>query len=364
MLQRSTDDCNYTTYSLPSLPSDPHMPKLNTTATQCEDGTGKANWETVSDLLVKDLLITLSSTNITIIRLYSLGITSSKDVKEGLPWDTVAHECSISFCIKGYTGFVSDGSANMSRKEEIGHEAQFITNRTSNGVWKFVNVPTSLNMAEPNSITVEENFRSMLSRLAESVFTGSVSMRAVVSSNGSSDFIWDDTSYQTAVLHYDSGNLKDFTAMIGKVSDDMTNYIRTTSYEIPNSLYAPTVTVLVPVVVVRWPWLTYVLVLQFSGLLFLFLTIQATNRRRIRAWKGHRMALLLAELDSGLQRKAQGGLSHRSGLDDRIGETKVRLEFDGDDRIAFRCVDQELRHRRTVGLEFRSASEAITYRGV
>ena len=247
----------------------------------------------------------------------------------------------------------------MSTIEDIGHEAQFITNHTDGEAWKFVNIPASLNTTESNLITVDEKFRSMLNGLAQTVLTGTTSMKAEGSGDGSSDFSWTDSSYPIAVLHYSSDNLENFTATIGRVSNGMTNRIRTMAHEKPKSIYAPSVTISVPTIVVRWPWLAYVLVLQFSGLLFLLLTIQATNRRRIHAWKGHRMAFLLAELDPSLQHKAQGGLSHRTGLDDRIGEIKVRLEYNGDDRIAFRRIDQELSHRRTVVSEFESANEMV-----
>ena len=352
-LQRSEGNCNITTYS------QPYMADRSITTTQCKNGTGKAKWEMVSDPQINVPPVAMNSANITIIKLYSLGITSSRNVKKGLPWDAVAYECSIRFCIKGYTGFVYNGLPNMSTIEDIGHEAQFITNHTDGEAWKFVNIPASLNTTESNLITVDEKFRSMLNGLAQTVLTGTTRMKAEGSGDGSSDFSWTDSSYPIAVLHYSSDNLENFTATIGRVSDGMTNRIRTTAHEKPKSIYAPSVTISVPTILVQWPWLAYVLVLQFSGLLFLLLTIQATNRRRIHAWKGHRMAFLLAELDSSLQHKAQGGLSHRTGLDDRIGEIKVRLEYNGDDRIAFRRVEQELSHRRTVVSEFESANEMV-----
>ena len=50
------------------------------------------------------------------------------------------------------------------------------------------------------------------------------------------------------------------------------------------------------------------------------------------------MPLLLAHLDEGIRTRAQGGLHFRTGLDDRISETFVQLDFDGKDGISFRQV--------------------------
>jgi hypothetical protein len=78
------------------------------------------------------------------------------------------------------------------------------------------------------------------------------------------------------------------------------------------------------VVRVRWYWLAYPLALIVGGLVFLVLTVLATRRRRVRPWKGHRVPLLLAELEESVRTVAVGGLGHRTGLDDRVGAPGVR----------------------------------------
>ena len=136
-----------------------------------------------------------------------------------------------------------------------------------------------------------------------------------------------------------SNSLANLTAAVKGIADSMTSHIRTNSpAPAPDARYAPTVQVSQVIVGVRWPWLAYPLTLLVAGLVFLGMTMYATHRRQVRPWKGHRLPLLLADLDENVRSQARGGLSHRTGLEDRVGALKVRLDFDGDDGIAFRQV--------------------------
>ncbi|MCJ1402448.1 hypothetical protein MMC11_005668 [Xylographa trunciseda] len=179
---------------------------------------------------------------------------------------------------------------------------------------------------------VDETSREHLSELFVQVLAG----------NGTSDGDVPTTyaSSDIAQMFWEASiSLDDLITLAKRISDTVTLYMRTAD---PMSRidpqYAPTVGVSVPLVKVRWAWMVYPVALQFGGLAFLGITMYATQRHRVRPWKGHRVPLLLAHLDEDVRSQAQGGLMHRTGLDDRVGAMRVRLEFDGDDDMVFRRV--------------------------
>jgi hypothetical protein len=125
------------------------------------------------------------------------------------------------------------------------------------------------------------------------------------------------------------------SALTQQMADQITAYTRT-SFSAPfDRAYAPTVLTEQILIRVRWPWLAFPLSLVLAGLVFLVLTILQTRRRLVRPWKGHRMPLLLAAVDGDIRKMASGGLHRRTGLEDRIGKIRMRLEFDGQDTVAF-----------------------------
>jgi hypothetical protein len=50
------------------------------------------------------------------------------------------------------------------------------------------------------------------------------------------------------------------------------------------------------------------------------------------------------------RRPTRGGLARRTGLDDRVGALRVRLDFDGDDGITFRRAGGEVPSSQSSGL--------------
>ncbi|KAJ2982129.1 hypothetical protein NUW58_g6511 [Xylaria curta] len=103
-----------------------------------------------------------------------------------------------------------------------------------------------------------------------------------------------------------------------------------------DSRFAPTVYTETTFVLVRWVWLTFLLGLLIAGYVFLALTIWHTRRLRVRPWKGHRLPLLLADVDDIVKKLAVGGMEGRKGLEERVGRLEVRLDYNGGDQIAFR----------------------------
>ena len=117
---------------------------------------------------------------------------------------------------------------------------------------------------------------------------------------------------------YASSSLTDLTVMVKSIADSITTQIRTAANN-TNPYYAPTVSVPVTVVRVRRPWLAYPLALVLAGLVFLALTMYATSRRNVRPGKGHRMPLLLADIDETLRARAQGGTGTPDGARRSVG---------------------------------------------
>lgn len=292
--------------------------------TTCSD-YNESNW-------MLDVNDNFSDGNSTIANLYSFGILHT-DWAEGFSRPFIAYKCSFYFCVKGYSANSSLGKTNQQQIQTTAHQSHRIIVDDYTGWWVFDDLPPELN-AEPTAVfRVDKNSPPELGFLLMEVLSGNASIKSgELPSFGYS-------SSAASIFWNSSGSLANLTARVQGISDSLTTYIRTAGpVPAPDTRFAPTVEIAVPVVVVRWAWLAYPLVLLFGGLAFLGMTMFATHRRRVRPWKGHRVPLLLAHLDESVRVQAQGGLTHRTGLDDRVGALRVRLEFDGDNGIAFRRV--------------------------
>jgi hypothetical protein len=204
--------------------------------------------------------------------------------------------------------------------------------------WVFDDLPPELNSGSGTIFRVSNFFVQGLGYLLTTALRGDAMSESDSSSAGYA--IAKMFSSPTADLVWEaSGSLENLTALVQGISDSLTAQMRTEG-TVPalDAQYAPTVSVLVPFVQVRWVWLAYPLTLEISGLVFLAVTMYITQRHCVRPWRGHRVPLLLAQLDDSLRSQAQGGMTHRTGLSDRVGSARVRLEFDGDDGIMFRRV--------------------------
>ena len=325
----SNDTCNFTTYSLPPIIGRGRDIELipNATSTFC-DGSNETVWKVVVVTPNADVSIPNSEfTNTTDLYLYGTW--------EGVhPIMLPAYKCSFYFCVKGYSATASHGTTVQLAIPIIASQAHPVFRNysgTSGFWWKFEDLPKGLN-AEPASEWMVRDFIEL--NLAEAL-TGALSGESVYFSKNNSR---SGTKFPTIeILANASESLANLTALIQRISDGLTSYIRTDGQALPpDPRYAPTVSTSVPVTVVRWGWLGYAIAVQAGGLTFLGLTICLTRRRQVLPWKGHRMPLLLANLDESLQARAQGGLAYRQGLDDRVGDLQVCLDFDGDNGLAFR----------------------------
>jgi hypothetical protein len=241
----------------------------------------------------------------------------------------VAYKCSFYFCVQGYSASSSLGKTNQQPIPTTADRSHLVLDNNSYW-WEFDDVPPELNAGPTAVFRVNDFLRYEMGLPFTKVLSGNVvtTSTSLYVSGPVTDLFWQA-----------SGSLADLNALVQGISDSLTTYMRTTGPALAlDARFAPTVGLSVPVVGVRWAWLAYPLALLFGGLAFLGMTMYATHRRCVQPWKGHRVPLLLAHLDENLRAQAQGGLAHRTGLDDRVGALRVRLEFDGDDGIAFRRV--------------------------
>ena len=133
-----------------------------------------------------------------------------------------------------------------------------------------------------------------------------------------------------------SNSTQTMSALSQQIADSFTSFMRTSVPADPDPLYTPTVFTTQTIVRVRWPWLIFPLGLLIAGHMFLLAIIWQTRHRSIRPWKGQRVPLLLASIDDTIKDYAVGGYGSRTGLEERVGQIQVRLEYDGADEIAFR----------------------------
>ena len=271
--------------------------------------------------------------NTTIANMYSFGAHGTTPNK-GSQTEFFAYKCSFWLCVQGFSASSTSGSTHQQAISIIADRTSLVS--YSDGQWwEFDDLPPELNVEPTRVVQVEDMtvlfsgdpFATVLAGSAEYLYSGESPS-------------WASFSGPVAELMWEASNsLANLTAAVKGIADSMTSHIRTNSpAPAPDARYAPTVQVSQVIVGVRWPWLAYPLTLLVAGLVFLGMTMYATHRRQVRPWKGHRLPLLLADLDENVRSQARGGLSHRTGLEDRVGALKVRLDLDGDDGIAFRQV--------------------------
>ena len=185
-------------------------------------------------------------------------------------------------------------------------------------------MPAKLNAPDTAIFNVSDEGLLNLGAQLSNILTGNVTL----TQGGSNTTFWGQSRELVDVFWGASSSLANLTALVQDIADSMTPQIRTADVANANSYYAPTMIAPVTVVRVRWLWLAYSLALVLAGLLVLALTMYSTSRRKVRPWKGHRIPLLLADIDDTLCARAQGRLGCRTGLDDRLGAVRVRLEFE------------------------------------
>lgn len=261
----------------------------------------------------------------------------------------VAYSCSLYFCLQAYNATSADGIfeeklvGSWDRMNQNGPNPFHMVNwepGKPQPTWTFVDVPDTMNLANASAFVVDFESRHVL---AEAITTG---IGGTVGLNGlnnmptfqslSNSSVSTNDAAAVQALWMAANSTATMSSKIQAIADSFTAYMRTELAAPPDGTYAPTTSRDAIFVVVRWPWLAYPLSLLLVGHLFFAATLFQTSRRAVRPWKSQRLPLLLAHLDDVVREFAAGGLHRRDGLEDRVGRMKVRMEYDGQDRLAFK----------------------------
>lgn len=261
----------------------------------------------------------------------------------------VAYSCSLYFCLQAYNATSQNGIfeeklvGSWDLMNESGPNPFYITSwepGQPQPTWTFVDVPDSMNLANTSAYVVDYESRYVLSGAIHVGIGGRVGldgfnyMPVFYSSSHSSTSTSDAASIQA--LWTAANSTATMSSKIQAIADSFTAYMRTDLAAPPDGSYAPTTSRDAIFVLVRWPWLAYPLSLLLAGHLFFAATLFQTSRRAVRPWKSQRLPLLLAHVDDVVREFAAGGLHRRDGLEDRVGRMNVRMEFDGQDGLAFK----------------------------
>ena len=258
-----------------------------------------------------------------------------------------AYNCSLRFCLQAFNATTTAGQfhqhpiSNWDKLE--------IVDGFSDYLWSFTDPPTDMNIGNESAYFVDPSSFKALGLAFESVISGSA---IVFTGNEDLQYGSIDSSYNGAKVNpfeqafYDaSDSLDTMSSLSQQIADGMTTYLRTwkpaalnASTAASDARYAPTVYTTEIIVRVRWYWLAYPLTLLVAGQAFVAATILQTRRRLVRPWKAHRLPLLLADIDDIVKKMGAGGLETRNGLEDRVGQMAVRLQFDERDELLFKRV--------------------------
>ncbi|KAI0097971.1 hypothetical protein GGR51DRAFT_566012 [Nemania sp. FL0031] len=241
----------------------------------------------------------------------------------------VAHHCSLFFCIQAYSSNATDGRTTQ-RLEATWDQWQLKDENDTILRYEIVQdgAPKKLNVTNSAEFQISYN----------SVYGVYENLLPLL--NGSVPFVESPISHINLMQWFwnASNSTTTMDTFIQQISDNMSSFFRTfrSSKMGFDTRFAPNVFVETTFVVVRWQWLAFPLGLLITGHIFLAATIWHTRRLRVRPWKGHRIPFLLADVDDIVKQLAMGGMSSRTGLEERIGRLKVHLEYDGKDGVAFR----------------------------
>ena len=254
------------------------------------------------------------------------------------------YRCNLTLCLPSYSGNITADQTSFARTStSVRWE---IANHTdAHTIWTAKAPPTTSYFGNTSTYPVDSEALTTLQRYVGD--TGRIRVPASAGAKG----LWHVGDVQAKSWWQASDSLDAINTRAQQAAESLTTYMRTRlAVRAPpaDPRYAPTVFSDVTVFRVRWPWLSYPLALLLGGCVFLLATMWATRQRNVRPWKGHRIPLLLADLDADVRALARGGLDGRTGLGERVGNVRVRLDYDGEDRIAFRRVDRGEREQDAV----------------
>jgi hypothetical protein len=255
--------------------------------------------------------------------------------------------CSFYFCLQA---FAANSTVGSTQQQLVSTWDQWNPQQTNeSSTWTMADPPQIMNLANDSAAPeyqIDETSRQVVTDVFAELVTGGVGSGGP-SEDNAHDFgqgFNEQLSAQNeqAIMHAfwnASNDTESQSALPKQVADGFTTYMRTQIPAEPDVRYAPTTFTDEVFVKIRWGWLQFPLGLLVSGHVFLFLTIFNTRKQKVRPWKGHRIPLLLANVDDNIRDITVGGFDSRTGLEDRFGGMKGCMYYDDKDEIAFRKVE-------------------------
>ncbi|KAF3810383.1 hypothetical protein GCG54_00000429 [Colletotrichum gloeosporioides] len=227
-----------------------------------------------------------------------------------IPKDPQAYHCGLWYCVEAHQARVDAG---ILREEVVGawSEARFDFD-SDRGT--FQNLPDSLSADPDEEFTVIEPFTIW-----------DLNGNATIARYKAGSSFYDERTTRGQALHEAFGNMDSF---IAKVARSLSNDIRATST--PNSMrgawYQGTSYINQISIVVRWPWITFQVVVVLLSFFYLVAEMIRTARMPdVRPRKDDALVPLWIELDKDVREQAAQGLGEPDGIRRRIGKDSVQL---------------------------------------
>ena len=281
----------------------------------------------------------------------SFGAASSLKSRPNRTWAeslVVAYSCSLYFCLQAYNASSTKGIFTPQLLEtwdqmDVNVPANFTSSSWASGDpqpnWTFAQIPASMNVDQALSGPVLD-FESRTA-LGTPLLMGLRASVGINVTSGAPTVGQFDFTPPILAMWMAANSTDTMSQKVQGVADSLTSYMRTDLAAPPTERYAPTTYSEAVFVAVRWPWLTYPLILVVASYAFFAATVLQTRRRAVKPWKSQRLPLLLANVDDIVREFAAGGLHRRDGLEERIGRIRVRIEFDGQDSVTFKRALEE-----------------------
>ena len=289
---------------------------------------------------------------------WTLGVPASagKDPSSWTESSIVAYRCDLYFCLQGYNATSTNGRFNIQPVQSWGQmdvsvppeEADIVTTSWSpdspQPVWTFVDVPASMNVGNASAYTMDFISRLSLSHTFSSTVVGTVNEDA-----DSGSPLFDQSGFsgsapnalEAAIVEMfwlSANSTETMSAKMNHIAQTFTAYMQNELTAPPDMRYAPATYSEATFVVVRWPWLAYPLGLVLIGYLFFAATVYQTHRGAVLPWEGQRLHLLFADVDNEIRNSVAGSLDQT--LKERVGKMQVHLEYDKQDGLAFKRVQE------------------------
>ncbi|KAI1362186.1 hypothetical protein F5Y08DRAFT_312941, partial [Xylaria arbuscula] len=258
----------------------------------------------------------------------------------------VAHACSWYSCVQAYSGQAMSG--HTTQRLEATWDRWRPDSTTGDKFYLLADDDAAKHVSNNNisdfKFTLQQGSTNSLAAPLEALCTGEVALGTRFPAQlhnvpQATAYSPETQGFFTKKFWNASDSSANMNALVESVAESLSAFLLTfVPTESLDNRFAPTVYAETTFVLVRWAWLTFPLGLLIGGHLFLALTIWHTRRLRVRPWKGHRLPLLLADVDDMVKKLAIGGMESRKGLEERVGMLKVRLDYDGGDQIAFRRI--------------------------